>query len=339
MILNVILLCVLILINGVFSASELAFLSLDKFNLNKDIEKGNKKAFKVKKLIDNPSNFLSTIQVAITLAGFLASAFAADVFADYFMEFISIDILSYSTLRTILVVIITIVLSYFTLVFGELVPKKIAINYPTQISYTFVDIIRFVMFCCYPLIKILTFSTNLVCKIFKIKDKDDKLTEEDIKKMILLGTYEGIVEEKEKNYMFNIFQFNDTEVEKVMTPFNDVVLLNIDDDIMKNMAIIKKTKYTRFPVYQGNTNNVIGVINVKDLIMQYSKGKKLNFRDILRPISKFSKTDKIDDVFRCMQENREGISIVVDIDKFLGIVTLEDAIEEIVGNIYDEHDK
>lgn len=339
MILSVILLVILILINGVFSASELAFLSLDKFNLNKDLEKCNKKALKVKKLIDNPSTFLSTIQVAITLAGFLASAFAADVFADYFMDFISIDFLSFGTLRTILVVLITIVLSYFTLVFGELVPKKIAINYPTQISYAFVDVIRLVMFLCYPLIKFLTFSTNFVCKIFRTKDKDDKLTEEDIKKMILLGTHEGIVEEKEKEYMFNIFQFNDTEVGKVMTPFKDVVFLNIDDELMKSISIIKNSKYTRFPVYQGDINNVIGVINVKDLIMQHSKGEDLNFKAILRPISKFSKNDKIDDVFRCMQENRESISIVVDEDKFVGIVTLEDAIEEIVGNIYDEHDK
>lgn len=339
MILNVILLIILVLVNGIFSASELAFLSLDKFYLKKDIERGNKKAIRVKRLIDNPSTFLSTIQVAITLAGFLASAFAADVFADYFITKISIDFLSYNTLRTILVVLITIILSYFTLVFGELVPKRIAINYPIQIAYFFVDIIRGVMFFCYPLIKFLTFSTNLVCKIFGIKDKEDKLTEEDIKKMILLGTDEGIVEEKEKEYMFNIFEFNDTEVFNVMTPVSDVISLDIDADVMENISIIKKSKYTRFPVYQNNVNNIIGVINVKDLIMQHGKGEKLNFKSILRSVSKFNKSDKIDDVFRHMQENRESISIVMNNDTFLGIVTLEDAIEEIVGNIYDEHDK
>ena len=339
MIISIILLVILILINGVFSASELAFLSLDKFNLKIDIENGNKKAVRVKKLIDNPSTFLSTIQVAITLAGFLASAFAADVFADYFIGFISVDFISVGTLRTILVILITIILSYFTLVFGELVPKKIAINYSTQISYLFVDVIRFVMFICYPLIKFLTFSTNVVCKILRIKDKDDKLNEEDIKKMILLGTDEGIVEEQEKEYMFNIFEFNDTEVDKVMTPVDNVVTFNIDDDLMKNMSIIKESKFTRFPVYQGELNNIVGVINVKDLIMQYSRDKELNLKNILRPVLKFSKNEKIDDVFRCMQEKRESISIISDKDKFLGIVTLEDAIEEIVGNIYDEHDK
>lgn len=338
MLFNVALLVILILINGLFSASELAFLSIDKFALKKDISNGNKKAIKVKRLIDNPSFFLSTIQVAITVAGFLASAFAADTFADYFIEIISIDFISPSMLRSILVVLITIVLSYFTLVFGELVPKKLAINYSTQISYGVVDIIRIVMFICYPLIKFLTFSTNVVCKILNIKEKDDKLTEEDIKKMILLGTDEGVVEEKEKEYMFNIFQFNDTEVKNVMTPRKDVVSLDLDDDIKVNISKIKKAKYTRFPVYKKDVDNVVGILNVKDLIMQHSTGDKLNLKEIIRPVSKFSHDEKIDDVFRKMQENREGIAIVVDEKKFLGIVTLEDAIEEIVGNIYDEHD-
>jgi len=334
---SILLLVILIFINGIFSASELAFLSLDKFKLKKEIESGNKKAIKIKKLIDNSSLFLSTIQIGITLAGFLASAFAADYFADYFLQVISIDFLSISTVRTILVVIITVILSYFTLVFGELVPKKIAINYPFKIAYMFVNLIRGVMYFCYPLIKFLTFSTNVVCKVFNIKEKENKLTEEDIKKMILLGTDEGIVEEKEKEYMFNIFQFNDTEVKNVMTPKKDVVALDLDDDIKVNIAKIKKSKFTRFPIYKDNIDNIIGVLNVKDLIMQHSRDKKLNVKDIMRPVSKFSFDTKIDDVFREMQEARESIAIVVEDNKFIGIVTLEDAIEEIVGNIYDEH--
>lgn len=334
---SILLLVILIFINGIFSASELAFLSLDKFKLKKEIESGNKKAIKIKKLIDNSSLFLSTIQIGITLAGFLASAFAADYFADYFLQVITIDFLSISTVRTILVVIITVILSYFTLVFGELVPKKIAINYPFKIAYMFVNLIRGVMYFCYPLIKFLTFSTNVVCKVFNIKEKENKLTEEDIKKMILLGTDEGIVEEKEKEYMFNIFQFNDTEVKNVMTPKKDVVALDLDDDIKVNIAKIKKSKFTRFPIYKDNIDNIIGVLNVKDLIMQHSRDKKLNVKDIMRHVSKFSFDTKIDDVFREMQEARESIAIVVEGNKFIGIVTLEDAIEEIVGNIYDEH--
>lgn len=335
---NVLLLIILILINGIFSASELSFLSIDKFQLKEDIKKKNKRAIKVKKMIDNPSLFLSTIQIAITLAGFLASAFAADTFADYFLEFIEVPFLPISTLRTILVILITIILSYFTLVFGELVPKKLAINYPFKIAYTFVDLIRVVMFICYPLIKFLTFSTNIVCKIFHIKDKDDKFTEEDIKKMILLGNEEGIIEEKEKEYMFNIFKFNDTEVVHVMTPKNKVVFLNVHDSILNNISKIKKSRYTRFPVYDDKKKKFIGILNVKDLIMQHRDGS-IDLKKIIRPVSTFSSKAKIDDVFRYMQEKKESFCLVCDDEDFLGIVTLEDAIEEILGNIYDEYDE
>ena len=159
MLFSVILLIILIFINGIFSASELAFLSLDKVKLKNEIEKGNKKAIKIEKVLSNPSSFLSTIQIGITLAGFLASAFAADYFADYFLNIINISFISVSTLRTILVVLITIILSYFTLVFGELVPKRIAINSSFKVAYTFIDLIRIVNVIFYPLIKLLTFST------------------------------------------------------------------------------------------------------------------------------------------------------------------------------------
>lgn len=338
MILSILLLVILIGINGIFSSSELAFLSIDKFKLKEEVEKGNKKAITISKILSNPSSFLSTIQIGITLAGFLASAFAADYFADYFMNIIEISFISKSFLRSVLVVLITIVLSYFTLVFGELVPKKLAINDPYKIASRYVGLISFVSFIFYPLIKFLTFSTNLICKILKIKEKEDSITEEDIKKMILLGKDEGIIEEKEKEYILNVFNFNDVEVSKVMTPKKDVVLLNIDDNMKDNILKIKKEKYSRFPVYQNNKNNIIGFLNVKDFIIQYKDDEKILLKDIVRPIHKFSYNEKIDDVFRYMQENNESICSVYQDKKFIGIITVEDAVEEIVGNIYDEYD-
>ena len=242
MFLSILVLIILIIINGIFSASELAFLSIDKFELSKEVSKKNKKAIKIQKIINEPSKFLSTIQIGITLAGFLASAFAADYFADYFLNIISIDFLSESTLKTLLVVLITIILSYFTLVFGELVPKKIALNNSLKIASLFVEIINVISIIFYPLIKILTWSTELICKIFKIKDKKDSITEEDIKKMIILGKEEGVVEEKEKEYILNIFQFNDIEVKNIMTKKEDTILININDDLKENIAKIKKYK-------------------------------------------------------------------------------------------------
>jgi len=338
MLFSIILLIVLILINGVFSASELAFLSLDKIKLKNEIESGNKKAIKIDKVLSNPSSFLSTIQIGITLAGFLASAFAADYFADYFLNIINISFISISTLRTILVVLITIILSYFTLVFGELVPKRIAINSSFKVAYLFIDLIRIVHVLFYPLIKLLTFSTEFICKIFKIKESNNKLTEEDIKKMILLGKDEGILEEKEKEYILNVFNFNDVDVSKVMTKKNDVVVLNIDDELKNNILKIKKTKYSRYPVYKDDVDNIIGILNVKDLIIRHGESNKVDLIDIIRPVVSFQYNEKIDDVFRYMQEKNESICTIYKNNKFIGIVTVEDAVEEIVGNIYDEYD-
>ena len=337
MLFSIIILTILIIINGIFSATELAFLSIDKIKLKQDIESGNKKAISINKILSNPSSFLSTIQIGITLAGFLASAFAADYFAEYFLNIINIGFISTEVLETILVIIITIILSYFTLVFGELVPKRIAINYSHTVAYTFVDLIKVVNFIFYPLIKFLTFSTELICKIFKIKQNDDKLTEEDIKKMILLGKEQGIVEEKE--YILNIFNFNDLEAIKVMTPKKDVVMINIDDELKTNILKIKESKYSRFPVYQKDKNNIIGIINVKDIIIEHKESQKLDLNKLIRPVTKFQYNEKIDDIFRYMQEENESLCPIYQEDEFIGIITIEDAVEEIVGNIYDEYDE
>ena len=334
MVYNLLLLIILIAINGIFSASELAFLKINKYEIKNKIKMHDKKAIQINKILSDQSAFLSTIQISITLAGFLASAFAADYFADYFLQIINISFLSSSTLRTILVIIITFILSYVTLIFGELVPKKIAINNPYKIACLFIGLISFVKTFFSPLIKLLTLSTNFICKIFKIKENEDKITEDEIKKIILLGNTEGVIEEKEKDYILNIFNFNDVEVEKIMTKKEDVVMININDDMKNILSTIKESKYTRFPVY--DKNEIIGILNVKDFILNYNELKDL--RSIVRTVNKYEYTEKIDDVFRMMQKNNESISLIYNKKEMVGIVTIEDAIEEIVGNIFDEYD-
>ena len=334
MVYNLLLLIILIAINGIFSASELAFLKINKYELKNKIKMHDKKAIQINKILSDKSAFLSTIQISITLAGFLASAFAADYFADYFLQIINISFISSSTLRTILVIIITFILSYVTLIFGELVPKKIAINNPYKIACLFIGLISFVKTFFSPLIKLLTLSTNFICKIFKIKENEDKITEDKKKKIILLGNTEGVIEEKEKDYILNIFNFNDIEVEKIMTKKEDVVMIDINDDMKNILSTIKESKYTRFPVY--DKNEIIGILNVKDFILYYNELKDL--RSIVRTVNKYEYTEKIDDVFRMMQKNNESISLIYNKKEMVGIVTIEDAIEEIVGNIFDEYD-
>ena len=313
MVYNLLLLIILIAINGIFSASELAFLKINKYELKNKIKIHDKKAIQINKILSDQSAFLSTIQISITLAGFLASAFAADYFADYFLQIINISFLSSSTLRTILVIIITFILSYVTLIFGELVPKKIAINNPYKIACLFIGLISFVKTFFSPLIKLLTLSTNFICKIFKIKENEDKITEDEIKKIILLGNTEGVIEEKEKDYILNIFNFNDIEVGKIMTKKEDVVMININDDMKNILSTIKESKYTRFPVY--DKNEIIGILNVKDFILNYNELKDL--RSIVRTVNKYEYTEKIDDVFRMMQKNNESISLIYNKKDFL----------------------
>ncbi len=338
MIYRILILIILTIFNGIFSASELAFLSLNKVKLKEEVEKGNKKAISIDNILNDPSSFLSTIQIGITLAGFLASAFAADYFASHIMNSISITFTNVTIVKSLLVIVITVVLSYFTLIFGELVPKRIAINNPYDIACNYVGLIKIVKIIFYPFIKVLTKSTEIICNMLGIKENSNTLTEEDIKKMILLGRQEGILEEKEKEYILNIFKFNDIPVSKVMTPKKDVIMINIDDSIKNIISKVKKEKYSRFPVYKDNENNVIGTLNIKDLIIKRSESKRIDLYDLVRPTHSFKHNEKIDDVFRMMQENNESICPIFKKDEFIGIVTIEDAVEEIVGNIYDEYD-
>ena len=333
MLIEIILLLILIFINGILSASEIAFLSLDKYDISR---KRDKKSKKISKMLEDESTFLSTIQIGITIAGFLASAFASETFTEMLMEY-GVFFVNEEFTESILMILITFILSYITLVFGELVPKKIGRSNPLKISKMTIDIIVVISTIFKPVIKVLTFSTEFICKILKIKERDDSLTEKDIKKMIITGNREGVVEEKEKEYILNIFEFNDKIAAKIMTPREKVITLNINDNQSDIISKIKKNKFTRFPVLNDENNKVLGYINVKDFIYLHQSKKELNIKEILHPTLSFKKNEKIDDIFRIMQEKHETFSVITDNNEFIGILTLEDAIEEIVGNLEDEY--
>lgn len=332
MLIRILLLVVLIGINGILSASEIAFLSIDKYSIEK---KKDKKSQKIIKMLKDESMFLSTIQVGITLAGFLASAFAADSFTELLMGY-GFFIVSDAFTESILMILITLILSYFTLVFGELVPKKLGLSNPTTVARFSIGFISAISIVAKPLIILLTKSTELICKLFNIKERDDSLTEDDIKKMILTGSKEGVLEEKEKEYILNIFEFNDKTAYKIMTPKSKVTTILDTDTIQELITKMKSSSFTRFPVLNHN-DKVIGFINVKDFIYLYQTNKELTVKDLIRPVLTFKRNEKIDDIFRIMQERHETFSVITDKDEFIGILTMEDAIEEIVGNIEDEY--
>lgn len=330
MLIKILLLLILILINGIFSATEIAFLSINKYKLNKEIKNKNKKAIKIAELLKDSSTFLSAIQIAITLSGFLASAFAAENFASEISNIITISFLSKETLTSILVIIITIILSYFTLVLGELVPKKIGLAYSDKLAFKMVGIITIVIKICKPFIMILKVSTDTLVKLLKIRKKTSNM-EEDIKSSIT----DSNLEELEKKLLLNVFEFNDTTIENAMTPKKDVIGIDVNSSKEEVLKIIKEQKFTRFPIFEEN--EIIGVLNIKDLVIKYHKSFKV--KDYMRKIITLKHDMIIDDAYLYLNSNYEVMAKVEKENNYIGIITLEDIIEELIGNVFDEYDK
>jgi putative hemolysin len=343
---EILLLLVLILLNAFFAASEIALISLNDNKISLMAEEGNKKARQIKQLLDEPSKFLATIQIGITLAGFLASAFAAESFAGPFVELIKKAAIPIpeSWLKSIAVIIITIVLSYFTLVFGELVPKRLAMKKAESISNFVVSPLNYLSFLTAPFVSLLTVSTNFFVRIFGFDplEEDEKITEEEIRMMVDVGEKKGAIQEAEKVMINNIFEFNDKTVEEIMTHRTDIVAfpLGIDLDSIINSIMIEK--YSRIPVYEDNIDNIVGVLYVKDLIQHISSmddRSKFDLRAIIRPPYFVPTSKRTDQLLKEIQKNKTHMAIVIDeYGGTAGIATLEDLLEEIVGNIFDEYD-
>lgn len=329
MIFKILILMFLIFINGIFSASEMAYLNVSKYELNKKLKKKNKKAKKIVDLMHDESSFLSTIQIAITFSGFLASAFAAESFAGELASIINISFMSKATLTSILVVVITIILSYFTLVFGELLPKKIGLCYPDKIAFATINLMTITKLIFKPFIKLLTISVDYIVKIFNIHE-DNNGDEGEIKDSIV----DSDLEEFEKKLLINVFDFNDTTVKEVMTPAKDVITIDINEDLDSVLDKIKKYKYTRIPV--TNKKKVIGLLNMKDLIIK--NRDSFDVRYYLRKISKLEHDTIIDDAFLYLRSKHEMMAIVEENKEFIGVITIEDIVEEVVGNVFDEYD-
>lgn len=333
---------VLILLNAFFASAEIAIISLNKTKLEKLSEDGDKSAKHLLKLTDAPANFLSTIQIGITLAGFLGSAFAADNFASLLANWVYNDLkwqaISYSVINTFSVILITIILSYFTLVFGELVPKRIAMQKPYKVAKFASKVISVIAIIMKPVIWFLSFSTNLILKIFRYKTEaeEENVTEDEIKMMVDLGEKKGTVEENEKKWIENVFEFNDTIVREIMTPSRDVKYVLLDNSRKEIEEMIRETGFSRYPVCKTNLNDVVGVLNIKDYFLNQDK----KIKDLVRPAYFVPETTLCDDLFHNLQKTKNGIAIIVDeYGTTTGIITTEDLLEEIVGNIYDEYDE
>ncbi len=339
--LDLLILTLLIAINAFFSATEIAIISLNDNKVRKLAEDGDKTACKLEKLISQPSSFLATIQVGVTLAGFLSSAFAADKFTERLMILIGNDT---TTVRNISVILVTLILSFFSLVFGELVPKRVAQHNPERFANRVVSIITGLGAVLRPFIWLLTVSTNLVLRVLGIDpgQTDRSVTEEEIRMMVDVGRESGNIHAEEKEMIENIFEFNDKEVSEIMTHRTNIVSLDVDADYAEVLDVAIHEKYTRIPVYEDSIDNIIGILHIKDLLYHAAEGLKQPFslRNMIRPPYVVPESKNIDALFREMQRDRIQLAVVIDeYGGTAGIITIEDLLEEIVGNIQDEYDE
>lgn len=330
----------LILVNAFFAMAEMAMVSANKVRIGVEADKGNPRALKLQKILERPSDFLSTIQVGITLAGFLASAQAATGIAqEVTMLFASISI---RINQQVAIVLITIVLAYFTLVFGELLPKRIALQNSEKIAMTMVPIIGFVAMILKPFVMLLSFSTSLLARLFGIHT--DKLEEnvslEEIRSIIEVGKEKGVINETERDMLDGIFEFDNKLAREIMTPRTEVEMIEISEPTNNVIAKVTNGNYSRIPFYLDEVDNVIGILYIKDLFRELvNKGKPGSIEEILRKPYFAPENKYIDDLFKEMQVANAQMAILLDeYGGFSGIVTIEDILEEIVGNIYDEHD-
>lgn len=346
LILQVIFLLVLVAINAFFAASEIAIISLNDKKIKKMAEEGHKKAILLYNLISEPSRFLATIQVGITLSGLLASALASESFADRLTNFavaagVPVDS---SLIKLIAVVIITMLLSYFTLVFGELVPKRIAMQTPEKIAMFAIKPLQFLLHVANPFVRFLTFSTNFFIRLFGGNPdfNEHNITEEEIRMMMDVGEEKGVIQETEKEMIDNIFEFDNTNVSEIMTHRTDIAAISLDTELDRVMDVVIKEKYTRMPVFEDTIDNIVGILHVKDLL-QYVKNcdsENFSLKEIIRQPYYVPGSKKTDELFKELQKNKTHMAVVIDeYGGTAGIVTIEDLLEEIVGNIFDEYDE
>ncbi|MBT2680676.1 HlyC/CorC family transporter [Bacillus sp. ISL-35] len=343
---EIVVLLILIVLNAFFAASEIALISLNDNKIKLMAESGDKKAKMLDNLTSEPSRFLATIQIGITLAGFLASAFAAESFAGRMAALLNeLGVpLSQSMLELVSVITITLMLSYFTLVLGELVPKRLALQKAEPIAMFAAAPLTILSKVSSPFVKLLTLSTNGIVRLFGVDPNADEenVTEEEIRMMVDVGREKGTIQDSEKMMINNIFEFDNKTVSDIMTHRTNIVALSADTSLKETVQIVNREKYTRMPVYEGSIDQIIGILHTKDLIpfIECADQEEFDLRGMLREPSFILESMRLDQLFKVMQKS--NIHMAVAIDEYGGtdgIVTIEDLIEEIVGNIFDEYDE
>lgn len=331
---------ILIALNAVFASAELAVLSVNESKINRLAERGSKKARRLRKLLKEPAKFLSTIQIAITLSGFLGSAFAADGFSDPLVDWL-VGLgatLSRNTLDTLSVIFITLVLSYFTLIFGELVPKRIAMKKSEALALKVSGIVSGISVLFKPIVWLLSVSTNAVLRMLGIdpSETEEQICEEDIRMMVETGGETGAIDKDEQIFIQNVFEFDDLSVGEILTHRTDLTMLWLEDTDETWEKVICSSSFSRYPVCDGSPDRVVGVLNAKVYLREKDKSRDNIMCSALEPAYFVPETVKADVLFRNMKQTHNTFAVVLDeYGGLTGVVTIQDLIEKLVGDLQE----
>lgn len=341
--LPIILQIVLIALNAIFASAEIAVISINDTKLDRMADAGDKRAKRLVKLTEQPARFLSTIQVAITLSGFLGSAFAADNFSESIVDWlISLGVtIPEKTLDSIAVIFITLILSYVTLVFGELVPKRVAMKKTESIALGVSGPVSFLSKIFAPIVSFLTFSTNIVLRLLGIDPNvdDDDVTEEEIRMLVDAGGEKGVIDADEQEFIQNVFEFDDLTAADIATHRTEIAILWIDDDIEKWEEIIHENRFTRYLVCGESEDDVIGVLDARDYFRIENKTHDKIMAEAVKPAYFVPETIAADVLFHRMRRDSQRLAVVIDeYGGLCGIITLIDLVEQLVGDLSDDGD-
>lgn len=334
----------LIALNAVFACAEIAIISMNDTKLAKLVSEGDRRAIRLSKLTNKPARFLATIQVAITLSGFLGSAFAAENFSEIIVNWlIGLGVtISPKVLDSVAVVLITIVLSYFTLVFGELVPKQIAMRKAEKIALGLSAVVRGISVVFAPIVSLLTLSTNGILRLFGIDPNavQEEVGEEEIRMMVDVGSEKGTIDDEERDFIENVFEFDNLTIGDIITHRTDVTMLDTNDDIDAWQEIIVETGYTYYPICDGTPDQIVGILNTKTYFRLKDKSRESVMENAVAPAYFVPETLKADILFKNMKKEREHFAVVLDeYGGVSGIITIKDLIEELVGDFNDIEDE
>lgn len=331
----------LIALNAIFAGTEIAVISVNETKLEKEVERGNKRAKWLLKMTQNSSGFLATIQVAITLSGFLGAAFASDSFAAVLsgaLKRIGIG-LSDSVLNTISVVLVTLVISYFSIVFGEMVPKRIAMKNAERFSLTMAGSITVIAKLFAPLVWLLTKSTNGILRLCGIDPESDEeiVTEEDLLLMADAGRKKGTIDDSENDMIRNVFAFDDLTVGEICTHRKEVSILWMDETVAEWEQTIHESRHSVYPVCGDSVDQIIGVLNAKDFFRLNCRDKKAVMEHAVHTPYFVHENLKADQLFSKMKRHADHFAVVLDeYGGMCGIITVTDLVEQLVGDFDDD---